>query len=208
MTRRVARPLDDYRVGNDLGTIRTRTVRRIDRSAAMAFGAAIASLAVAAVVVNQSAAAIDPKGSIAGASLEVGTVVLADDDGGRSLIRLDSMLPGRPAEECIEITYEGTILPVELTLAVAVTGDLARLIMVEIDRASAGGFGRCDDLVAPDRVYQGSLADLASGGPLPVDVYRNQSDSTSFRFRFELLDEAEAMGLAVNVDFRWEAVPL
>lgn len=203
----MARPLDGYRIDDDQGTEYTESSRRVDRSAAMAFGAAIASLVVAAIVVNQSASALEPQGAVAGNNFEVGTISLVDDDEGRSLVDLDNMVPGRPAQECIQVTYEGSLLPVELTLAAEADGELARHIMVEIDRADDGGFGRCDAFVATERLYDGLLADMAAADPLLADIYRNQGESTSFRFRFELLDEAEAMGQASTVDFRWEATP-
>lgn len=203
----MARPLDQYRIDDGLGAQRAAASRRVDRSAAMAFGAAIASLLVATMVVNQSASALQPKGSIAGNSLAVGTITLADDDQGQSLVNLTNMVPSRPAQQCIEVTYQGTILPVSVGLTTVADGGLASHISVEIDKAATGGFDDCAAFTDAEPVYRGNLADLAAGPPLAVDVYRNQGDHTSFRFRFQLADDAEAMGQATTVDFRWEAVP-
>ena len=73
----------------------------------MAFGAAIASLLVSTIVVNQSSSALEPQGAIAGNSFQVGTIALSDDDEGQSLVNLADMMPGHPAQECIELTYDG-----------------------------------------------------------------------------------------------------
>jgi hypothetical protein len=204
----MARSLTQYRIDDGLQAQRAESARRVDRSAAMAFGAAIASLLVAALVVNSSAEALEPEGTLAGNSLEVGTITLVDDDQGRSLVDLANMVPDRPVEECIEVTYEGTLLPVEVSLVALVNGPLARFVTVEVDAATSGGYGRCEDLGQTRPLFRGSLAELAAGDPLIVDTYRNTGDGTSFRFHFELQDEAGAIGQAVSVDFRWEAVPV
>lgn len=203
----MARALDQYRIDDGLGAERRESYRRVDRSAGMAFGAAIASLLVATMVVNQSAGALQPKGSVAGTGFQVGTITLDDDDEGRSLVNLANMVPRHPAQECIEVTYDGTILPVTVSLQALADGPLAEHIVVDIERGEGGGYGRCDEITGAEPLYHGQLSDLAAGEPLTVGTYRNTGDRTSFRFRFELEDDAAAIGQATSVDFRWEAVP-
>ncbi len=203
----MARPLDGYRIDDGLGAERRESYRKVDRSAGMAFGAAIASLLVATMVVNQSAGALQPKGSVAGTGFQVGTITLNDDDEGRSLVNLANMVPSRPARECLEVTYEGTILPVEVSLQALADGPLAEHVVVDIERGTGGGYGRCDEITGAEPVYHGSLASLAAGEPLAVGTWRNTGDRSSFRFTFRLEDDAAAIGQATSVDFRWEAVP-
>lgn len=204
----MARPLDRYRIDDDgLGAERRESYRKVDRSAGMAFGAAIASLLVATMVVNQSAGALQPQGSVAGTGFQVGTITLTDDDEGRSLVNLANMVPSRPAQECLEVTYEGTILPVDVSLQALADGPLAEHVDVDIERGTGGGYGRCDEITGAETVYHGDLASLASGEPVPVGTWRNTGDRSSFRFTFHLQDDAAAIGQATSVDFRWEAVP-
>jgi hypothetical protein len=204
----VARPLAQYLIDDGLQAQRRASHRRVDRSAAMAFGAAIASLLVATVVVNQSSSALQPQGSIAGNSFEVGTITLSDDDEGQSLVNLSNMVPSHPAEGCIDVTYNGTVLPVEVSLQALADGPLARYVEVAIDKATGGGFGRCGELTDVEPIYRGTLADLAAGEPLTVATYRNSGEHTSYRFHFTLRDDAGAIGQATTADFRWEARPV
>lgn len=200
----MARSLSDF---HDAPGAPTESVRqRIDRSTARALGAAVASLAVATFVVSTSTSALDPGGTVAGNSFESGTVELSDDDGGRSLVRLDRMAPGRAVEECITITYDGTVLPVEVTLAARIDGDIASYVLATIERGAGGEYGSCAGFEPDERVFAGRLADLGEG-TVPLLLVRNEGESVSFRFRFELADESDAAGRSGSVDFVWEAVP-
>lgn len=179
----------------------------LDRAAARAFAAAISSLIIATLVVSQSARALDPEGTVAGNSFEAGTIALVDDDLGRSLVDLSDMAPGRPVERCITVSYEGSILPVRVSLAATTTGPLADFLAVDVDAGTGGGFDDCDSFAADERVYSGTVADLATSPPIDVATVRNQNESMTYRFRFEVLDEAGAVGQAAAVDIVWEAVP-
>lgn len=184
-----------------------QTSSRLDRAAARAFAAAISSLIIATLVVSQSAQALDPDGTVAGNSFEAGTVELVDDDEGRSLVNLTNMAPGRPVEECITVSYEGTILPVEVTLGATTTGDLAPYLTVVVEAGTGGAFGSCDGFEPIRTVYSGTVWAMGATEPKGVGTFRNQGDSTTFRFRFELLDDGRAVGQSSALDFVWEAVP-
>lgn len=77
--------------------------------------------------------------------------------------------------------------------------------MVDIERGNGGGNGRCDEITQVEPVYHGDLASLATQ-PLVVSMWRSTGDRSSFRFTFQLEDDAAAIGQATTVDFRWEAV--
>ncbi len=195
-------PIDDGPAGRRGGD-----PRRLDRSAARAMAAAISSLIIATLVVSRSADALDPDGTVAGNKLQVGTVNLVDDDAGRSLVDLEAMGPGQPVVQCIRVQYDGTILPVDLSLAATSEGDLDDFIDVEAEWGQGGGFGSCDGFVPEKQLYEGTLASLTEREPLPVAGFVNQGDAISFRFRFELQDDERALGKVTSVDFVWEAVP-
>lgn len=180
---------------------------RLDRAAARAFAAAISSLIIATLVVSQSADALDPEGTVAGNSFEAGTIALTDDDQGRSLLSLTDMAPDRPTERCINVVYEGTILPADISLAATTTGVLADFLAVDIEAGSGGGFETCDGFAPGETIYEGTVGDLAAAEPMLVAIARNVGDEISFRFRFVLLDDARAVGQSASLDFVWEAVP-
>lgn len=199
----MARPLDE--VLHDV--VEDAVTSRVDRSAARAFAAAVSALLVSTLVVSQSSAAIDPDGTLAGNSVAAGTVELSDDDQGRSLVDLEALGPARPVEECIAVSYDGTILPVELTLDTQTVGDLGPYLGVVVERGSGGSFDDCEQFEPVDQVFTGTLAELDRAGVLPLGLIFNTGDQVSFRFRFELADEADAAGRESSIDFVWEAAP-
>lgn len=182
--------------------------RRVDRSTARALAAAIASLVIATLVVSGSTQALHPEGTASSNELQAGSITLVDDDLGRSLVELDNMAPGRPSQQCISVGYAGTVLPVSLTLSATSQGDIAEYVLVTIERGSAASFGSCDGFLADGAAaFSGRVGDLVVGEPVPVGTMRNEGQSISFRFTFDLADEAAAEGRAGSVDFVWEAVP-
>lgn len=203
----MARSLDEIELDDDSGFDRLLDPRRLDRSAARSIAAAISSLLITTLVVSQSASALQPEGTIAGNSFAAGTITLVDDDQGRSLVNLADMAPGRPVEECINVEYTGSILPVDLSLATTATGPLAEFMTVEVEVGDNAGFESCDDFVPESVLFSGTLSQLASQGPRDVRSFRNTGDSASFRFEFAVLDDGRAVGAAAAVDFVWEVVP-
>jgi hypothetical protein len=203
----VARALQMYR---DTGAAVEETTRRqrIDRSTARALAAAISSLAIATLVVTQSSRALYPEGTVAANEFASGTVSLSDDDQGRSLVSLENMAPNRPVQQCISVTYDGTILPVAIRIAASASGDVADYLLVDVERGSGGGFGDCDGFVPEADVFVGRVGEFAGEDGVELGVLRNEGDSMSFRFTFDLADENDAAGRSGSIDFVWEAAPL
>lgn len=203
----MVRPLDSVLLDAASGDQTEQVASRVDRAAARAFAAAVSALLISTLVVSQSSAAIDPDGTVAGNSVAAGTVSLTDDDLGRSLVNLDAMSPGQPVEQCITVSYDGTILPVELSLDTQTVGDLGPFLGVEIDRGQGGGFEDCENFEATEAVFEGTLAELDARGVMPLGFIYNTGDTSVFRFRFELANEADAVGRQSSIDFIWEAAP-
>lgn len=203
----MARPLDAAEPISTHAVVDEAVSSRVDRAAARAFAAAVSALLISTLVVSRSSAAIDPDGTVAGNSVGAGIVALTDDDDGRSLIDLDALGPGQPVQECITVTYGGTILPVELTLDTQTVGDLDPFLEVSIERGSGGGFGDCDGFVPEQLLFDGTLEALEVADVLRLGFFYNTGDSSVFRFELELQDEAEAMGRQSAIDFVWEATP-
>ncbi len=181
--------------------------RSVDHSTARAFAAALSALAISSLVVTTSSQALAPDGTIAANSFSAGTVSITDDDEGRSLVELMNMAPRRVEEQCINVVYEGSIVPVTLTLAATTTGGLAPHVMMSVERGTGAGYDDCDNFEATETVFTGRLSDLVELSPVSLGRLLNQGDAISFRFEFELADEEAAVGQSSATDFIWEVAP-
>lgn len=202
----MARSLHDIDERTKSGS-ETGRENRIGRAAASALAAAVSALIIATLVVNRSSDALDPDGTIAASSLSAGTVSLVDDDQGRSLFDLSDMAPGRPVVRCIELVYEGSIVPVDLALQAEAAGELSRFLDVSIDEGTGGSFETCDGFAATDAVFDGTLDELAGSGWLGLARIVNTGTRTSYRIEFALQDEQAALGRAASASFVWEVTP-
>jgi hypothetical protein len=164
-------------------------------------------LLITTLVVSSSVSALEPEGTIAGNTLEAGTITLVDDDQGRSLVNLSDMAPGRPVTECITVEYTGSVLPVDLSVAATADGPLADFLSVKAELGIGGGFGSCEDFQPELVVLSGTLGDIVAQDAVTVASFLNTGDEATFRFRFEILDDGRAVGKATAADFVWEVVP-
>lgn len=184
--------------------------KRLARSTARAFAAAVSVLLITTLVIDRSTKAVVGEGTVTASSVDAGTLRLFDDDGGQSLFDLGAMVPGRSQQRCLIVTYDGDVLPVDLSLVAASSGELGQFLDVKVERGIGGSFDSCDGFEAEESIFVGTLAEFSAAGEesaLPVGVIRNQTDAVSFRFEFELQDNGEAMGLNSSVDFSWQVTP-
>lgn len=202
----MARQLLELRDHDDSSSVEGRD-NRISRVAAAALAAALSALVIGSLVVTSTARALDPAGTSAGAVATSGTISLVDDDGGRSLFDLTNMAPGRPVVHCIEVSYDGSIVPVDLAMRAESAGDLAPYLDVVVESGRGGGFGDCSGFGRQGQVYGGTLADLAAAGWLPLGTLVNSGQAVTYRVTFELQDRQEALGRAATVSFVWEVAP-
>ncbi len=179
----------------------------LNQSAARAVAAATSALLIATLVINRSGQALETDGTTAAASISAGTIAISDDDLGQSLFDLSAMSPGRPEVRCLEIVYEGTIVPVELSLQTKAPGELASYLDVTIDEGSGGSFETCAGFVARGSLFDGTLRQLSDMGRLELDRLVNSGASNTYRVRFDLQDDTRALGQSTSVEFIWEATP-
>ncbi|MEM9561341.1 MAG: hypothetical protein AAGA93_01905 [Actinomycetota bacterium] len=202
----MARSLLDLHDADDGGTIDDRE-NRVGRLAAAALAAAVSALIIGSLVVTFSDRALGPDGTVAAATVTSGTISLVDDDQGRSLFDLADMAPGRPVVHCIELVYDGTIVPVDLAMRAEASGDLTRFLDVAVESGKGGGFDDCSGFESTGQVYGGTLAELAASGWLDLGTLVNAGQRSSYRISFELQDRQEALGRAANASFVWEVTP-
>lgn len=181
--------------------------RRAARATARAFASAISALLVSTLVIQRSSEALEPDGTVSGTTVASGTVSLVDDDGGRSLFDLANMAPGEQSVQCIVLTYDGSLLPADVTVEAEATGDLAPYLDVVVERGTGGSFDDCTTFDADTTVFDGTLAQLVRSEPIAAGQALNQGDAFTFRFRFALQDVQAALGRSSTLDIVWEAAP-
>lgn len=202
----MARPLSELSLtdtggGGDAVLLRT-TVR--------AFVAAISALLITSLVVSRSGAALSVENATATIAVESGSISLRDDDQGRSLFNATDLVPGRASEGCITITYDGTILPVDVRLIAEVQGPLADYLDLRIDVGTGGGFDSCDGFVPSALLFDGTLAELGhrtATDPVLVGRLVNRGESRTVRFGYEVADVQEAVAKQAGASFVWESIP-
>ncbi len=203
----MARELDLETVAPQTAAVEPQTQAKLTRSTARAFAAAVAALLIATLVVNRSNDALTAQGTAAGAAISSGTISLVDDDQGRSLFDLGAMAPGRPVARCLQVVYEGTILPVSVAMRAESTGPLTSFLDVSVEEGTGGSFEDCSDFRPTQPVFAGTLADLTDAGWVPLGRMVNTGDTRSFRIRIELQDTDAALGQTARAEFLWEATP-
>ena len=203
----MARRLDLDTTDTTAPAIERQTQATLTRSTARAFAAAVAALLIATLVVNRSNDALTAEGTTAGAALSSGTISLVDDDQGRSLFDLGAMAPGRPVTRCLEVVYDGTILPVSLAMRAESAGPLTSFLDVSVEEGSGGTFEDCDGFRPTRPVFAGTLAEMTDAGWVPLGRMVNSGDARTYRVRIELQDVADALGQTARAEFLWEATP-
>lgn len=180
---------------------------KITRNTARSFAAAVSVLLIATLVVNRSSAALNGDPATASSALELGSIELTDDDQGRSLFDLADLTPARPVEQCIEVTYLGTILPVALEVRVNADGALADYLDITIDEGTGGGYESCAQFERRRSIVDGTVADVEASGWFEVGDLLNTGDSRTFRVTLLVQDDERAIGQGANLELGWEVVP-
>ncbi len=203
----MARPIDDYEDFVKTKRAGGGTDRRASRSTARAFAAAVSAFAISALVITTSSDALSIGGTVAQTSVEAGTITLSDDDENRALFALENMAPNRPSTECIQVSYDGSILPVVVSMAAKPSGSLAPYLQLTIEQGTGAGFRDCTGFEPTTTVFDGTLAQLGLRGSQRLGEFLNLDETMSFRFRFEMQDVQAAVGQTSSVDFAWEVTP-
>lgn len=178
---------------------------RVARSTALVFACAFCALVVSVLVVQRSTAALGVDADSL-AIVEAGTLELSDDDKGETLIDVAGLAPGRPIERCLEVSYNGSVLPAMVSFTPTSDGPLAPYMNLHVEQGTGGTFGSCGGFESLAVVADGNLADL-SGTTTDVGSVVESPSSISFRVVVELLDDGAAQGLHTTFALTWEAVP-
>ena len=176
------------------------------RTTARALATALALLMISLLVVTRSRDAFDTNPATAEASFTTGDVRLTDDDNGTTLFDIPNMVPGRPASDCIAVTYEGDVLPVDVELDASADGNLVDALLVSIEAGDGGGFQNCGGFTPTGTLFEGTLRELADAQPLDAFTAEVTPATRTFRFTFDLDPEVPVEGRATaSADLAWTA---
>jgi len=176
------------------------------QSTARALATALALLMISLLVVTRSRDAFDATPAQADASFTTGDVHLTDDDNGTTLFDLPNMVPGRPESDCIAVTYEGDVLPIDVRLDASADGVLSQALLVTIESGVGGRFQNCGGFEADGVLFEGTLAELADAPEMDAFEAEETPSSRTFRFTFDLDPDVPVEGRAqARADLAWTA---
>jgi len=127
----------------------------------------LAAAVTLGVVSQGSYSAFSSKVANSGNSLAVGSVNLADDDAGSTLLSLTNLKPGSSGSRCIAVTSTGT-LPSAVKLYATnatTTKSLSSYVTLTVTQGTGASFGSCSTfsaLASDSSVYTGTLASFTS----------------------------------------------
>lgn len=131
----------------------------------------VALMVSGALVWSSTNAAFTAQVNNGGNSWSTGTVVLSGDDGsnsttptvGTAMFTPTNLAPGDTGENCVTVTYAGTLpANVKLYIGSALTGDatLAANINLVIKEGDGGAYGNCTGFVPTATIWNDDLAAL------------------------------------------------
>lgn len=133
-------------------------------------------------------------------------ISLVDDRNGAALFSTAVLSPGRVDTACVGLSASGSVdagTEVELS-AQSRSGDLARYLVVSVDRGSVPDGGSCASF-SGERIFSGTLAEVpdADGPGIPTGWRPALAQRSVYRFSVTVLDDPAAQGLDASATFRW-----
>ncbi|MEX2274932.1 MAG: TasA family protein [Actinomycetota bacterium] len=146
-----------------------------------------------------------------------GTVRIADNDSGSSMMTLTDAYPGDSAQGCIYVTYSGS-LDADVRLYGSTSGSLAQYLTLKVTRGTdpSPAFPGCGGFTpdaadytgnGPGVLYQGDLDAYpgAWGGGVVDPGTWLTGESHAYRFEVTLQNNVAAEALTSIASFTWEA---
>ncbi len=170
-----------------------------------------AVLLTGAFIVTASIAAFSDTTENTGNAWSTGTVILEDNDFGAAMFTVTGMKPLDVVENCIVVTYKGTLLPADVVLyGVSGGSGLDAYLDLVIDEGTGAAFGNCSGFGFTSNIFTGTLTSFAAthtnfGNGAGVWDPAANPESRTYRFVVTLQDNNAAQGLNATATFTWEA---
>ena len=138
-------------------------------------------------------------------------VSIGDDDPGLAMFDQPDMLPGETTENCLVVTYSGTLLPADISLYGSAAGTgLDTYLDMTIEVGTGGRFGDCDGFTSAATVFSGTVAEFKaastnSANGLSVWSPTTTPESRTYRFALTLQDDNTAQGKTASISLTWKA---
>lgn len=179
-----------------------------NRSTARVLAAALAALLVSFLVIDRSSVAFQAKSENADNRFTPGRVTLTDDDAGAPLFSLPDLVPGATAENCIQLTYAGSVFPATVRLSGTGAGPLAPSLSMKVEAGTGGGFDDCKGFQPSGSLFEGTLESFLASHPAErgLEVFHPVADAPNrtFRFSFGLPETFQDQGEESTASFEWE----
>ena len=183
------------------------------RRVAVPVAIATGFLASGLLVWHTSYAAFTASTSNTGNSFSSGSVAISDNDSGTALFTATALKPGSTDQNCITVTYNGT-LPATVKLSAAYTsGDattnaLAQYLTFKIEDVALTGTCAAatgTEIAAASTTLATKVTALAAPG---ISIGWNSAangDQKRYRFTYTLQDDNNAQSKTASVGFTWTA---
>ena len=171
---------------------------------------ATAMLMLTVLIVTHSEAAFSDTTDNTANSFSTGSVVLTDDDTGNALFTAAAVSPGVPVEECIAVTYSGTLVPADIRMYATSSGALAPFLDASIDVGTGGGYGNCAGFSFGSNLYNDTLSNLSGTHSnwatcLATFTAATNPSSVTLRFTIDVQNVPAAQGQTASADIIFEA---
>ncbi len=136
-------------------------------------------------------------------------VQIVDDDSGSAMFNVTNMAPNDVVVNCIAVTYQGSLVPADVSLYGTSSGSLDAYLDLKIEDGRGGSFGDCTGFTASSTVFNNTLANFAAthtnfGNGITGWSAMNL-ESQTYRFTLTLQDNNLAQGLSTTGTLTWEA---
>ena len=199
------------RVINDVSAGRRDDVRRRVTRKILRLGVVVGVfLVVSAILVTSAWAAFSDTTSNATNNWNDHDVQIVDDDSGSAMFNAVHMAPDDVIVNCIVVTYQGSLVPADVSIYGTSGGSLDAYLDLTIEEGSGGSFGDCTGFSLSSTLFNNMLANFAAthtnfGNGATGWSPAVNPESLTYRFTLTLQDNNLAQGLSTTGTFTWEA---
>ncbi|MEE8375055.1 MAG: hypothetical protein V3S26_01875 [Acidimicrobiia bacterium] len=167
-------------------------------------------LVVSAMFVTSAWALFSDTTSSATINRVAGDVVIVDDDSGSAMFNPFNMAPNDVVVKCIVVTYQGSLVPADMSFYGTSGGSLDAYLDLTIEEGSGGSFADCTGFSSSSTVFNNTLANFAAthtnfGSGITSWSSVASPESRTYRFTLTLQENNLAQGLSTTGTITWEA---
>jgi hypothetical protein len=167
-------------------------------------------LVVSAMTVTSARGAFNDTTSNATNNWAAGNVQIVDDDSGSAMFTATNMAPNDVVITCIVVTYQGSLVPADVSFYGTSGGSLDVYLDLTIEEGTGASYGDCSGFSPTSTVFNNTLANFAAthtnfGNGITGWSPAVNPESLTYRFTLTLQDTNLAQGLSTTGTFTWEA---